>query len=376
MPVKKPQISVIKQNIGVDISKDDFKACFYHLEASGRKVIKGTRTFKNTLARFKAFLKWIEKKRIKNLEVHITLEATGVYYENLTHFLHSNDYFVSVVLPNQSKAYAQSLNLKTKTDKVDAKMLGQLGIERNLFRWKPTSNQIRKLKQLTRDRANLLEEKTALSNKLHALAHSFEADKGVIKRAKQRLNLLKKQIKQVEKDILTTVQADDVLQKKIDNICKIKGLGMVTVATIIAETNGFELFTSRSQLISYAGYDVVQKQSGTSINGKTRISKKGNSHIRRAMYFPAICMVKHEPAFKQLFERVLERSGIKMKGYVAVQRKALILIYALFKNDEVYNPNYQQNKQKENVKESSKKVDRIQILPTLDARSKATSFVA
>lgn len=376
MPVKRTQIPVVKQNVGVDISKDDFKVCFYHLEANGRKVIKGTRTFPNTTAGFKAFLKWVEKKRIKDLEVHITIEATGVYYENLTHFLYSNGYVVSVVLPNQSKAYAESLNLKTRTDKVDARMLGQLGIERDLFRWKPISTQIRKLKQLCRDRTNLLEEKTALSNKLHALEHSFEADKGVIKRAKQRLNLIKKQIKQVEKDISMTIQADEVLQKKIDNICKIKGLGQTTVATIITETNGFELFTSRSQLISYAGYDVVQKQSGTSVQSKTRISKKGNSHIRRALYFPAICMVKHEPAFTQLYERVLESSGIKMKGYVAVQRKALVLIYTLFKNNEAYDPNYQHNKQKENIEESSKKVDSIQMLPTLDARSKATSFVA
>lgn len=376
MPVKRTQNQVVKQNVGVDISKDDFKVCFYCFEANGRKYIKGSRTFKNTAAGFKEFLKWIEKKRIKDLEVHITLEATGVYYENLTHFLHSKGYFVSVVLPNQSKAYAQSLGLKTKTDKVDAQMLGQMGLERDLRRWQPTSTQIRKLKQLTRDRTNLIEEKTALSNKIHALEHSYEADKGVVKRANQRLRLIKKQIKQVEKDILNAIQADDILQEKIDNICKVKGLGVTTVATIIAETNGFELFTSRSQLISYAGYDVVQRESGTSVKGKTRISKKGNSHIRRAMYFPALSMAKHEPVFKQLYERVLERSGIKMKGCVAVQRKALILIYTLFKNNEAYDPNYQQNKQKENSKEQSKKVDSIQMLPTLDACSKATSLVA
>lgn len=345
MTTKKAKAKVIKQNIGLDISKDDFKVCFYHLDCNGRRFIKGTRRFKNTLAGFVAFMKWIEKKRKTDVEVRITLEATGVYYENLVHFLDDNDYYVSVVLPNQSKAYAKSLNLTSKTDKLDANMLGQFGIERDLRRWQPASAKMRVLKQLTRDRENLLGEKVAISNKLHALNHSFEPDKTVIKRMKQRLNLIKKQIKQVEKQIQLTVKADEFIKNKVDKICKVKGLALITVATIIAETNGFVLFTSRGQLISYAGYDVVERESGSSVKGKTRISKKGNKHIRRVLHFPAISAVKHEPQFEQLFVRILDRTSIKMKAYVAVQRKLLILIYTLFKNDSVYDPNYLQNKE-------------------------------
>ena len=89
---------------------------------------------------------------------------------------------------------------------------------------------------------------------------------------------------------------------------------------------------------------MTQKESGSSVKGRSRISKKGNSHIRRALYFPAITIAQHEPHFKQLFERVHSRSGIKMKGYVAVQRKMLILIYTLFKNNVPYDPNYHTTK--------------------------------
>lgn len=352
MTTKKAKAEVIKQNVGVDISKDDFKVCFYHLDTNGRRFIKGTRKFDNILAGFVAFMKWVEKKRRTHLEVRITLEATGVYYENLVHFLNDNSYYVSVVLANQSKAYAKSLNLTSKTDKLDADMLGQFGIERDLRKWQPASTKMRVLKQLTRDRENLLEEKIAISNKIHALNHSFEPDKTVIKRMTQRLNLLKKQLKQVIKQIELTVKADKFIKQKVDRICKVKGLALVTVATIIAETNGFVLFTSRDQLVSYAGYDVVQRESGSSVKGKTRISKKGNRHIRRALYFPAITAVRHEVQFKQLFDRILDRTSIKMKAYVAVQRKLLLLIYTLFKNDSVYDPNYLQNKEnkeKENI---------------------------
>ena len=94
MSAKKNQKKVIKQNVGVDISKDDFKVCFYHLDSNSKKFIKGTRTFKNTLAGFVAFMKWVEKKRIAELVVRITIEATGVYYENLAHFLNDNDYWI------------------------------------------------------------------------------------------------------------------------------------------------------------------------------------------------------------------------------------------------------------------------------------------
>jgi len=354
MRVRKTKTEVVKQNVGIDISKADFKVCFFHLDSNGRKSIKGTRTYKNTAAGFEQFHNWICKKIVIEIGVHITLEATGVYYENLTYFLVENNYLVSVLLPNQSKAFAMSLNLKTKTDKVDARMLGQMGIERDLPKWLPLSDNMRILKQLTRDRVSLLDEKTALSNKLHALNHSYKPENSVIKRLKQHQKLIIKQLSQVEKEIRQNVEKDEVLNQKIANICMVKGLGIITVATIVAETNGFVLFTSRSQLISYAGYDVVQRESGSSIKGKTRISKKGNRFIRRALHFPAITMVKHEQQYKQLFERILDRTSIKMKGYVAVQRKALILIYTLFKNNEPYNPNYE-NKIEGNIEQVTEK---------------------
>lgn len=337
---------VIKQNVGVDISKDDFKVCFYQLlidsKMKQQKRIKGSKTFKNTFAGFKDFVKWIEKHRDKNVTVLITMEATGVYYEQLVHYLNNakKDYHQSVVLPNMSKSYFKSWNTKSKTDKIDAKVLGLMGLERDLKKWEPSSDNSRTLKQLTRDRISLLGQKTALSNRLHALKHSFQPNKQVLKRINQQLKLLKKQIKEVEKQIEVVIKKDDFLNERIEKVCQVKGLGIITVATIVAETDGFNLFTSRGQLISYSGYDIVENESGSSIKGKTRISKKGNKFIRRALHFPALVVIKHDPAFRKLWDRVFERTRIKMKAYVAVQRKLLILIYTLFKKNEAYNPNF------------------------------------
>jgi len=338
---------VIKQNVGVDISKDDYKVSFYQLLIDLKKNqqqqrIKGSRTFKNTLAGFKDFLNWIEKHRDKNVKVRITMEATGVYYEQLVHYLNDQKkgYHISVVLPNMSKSYFKSLNIKSKTDKIDAKILGQMGLERELKEWQPLSDDLRILKQLTRDRVSLLAQKTALSNRLHALKHSYQPHKQVTKRLNQQIKLLKKQIKEVEKQIKELIDQDEYLSERVEKICKIKGLGIVTVATIIAETNGFNLFTSRGQLISYSGYDIVENESGSSIKGKTRISKKGNKYIRRALHFPALVVIKYDSNFRQVYDRIFDRTKIKMKAYVAVQRKLLFLIYTLFKKNEKYDSNF------------------------------------
>lgn len=74
---------------------------------------------------------------------------------------------------------------------------------------------------------------------------------------------------------------------------------------------------NKRQLTSYCGYDVIENQSGKRV-GKTRISKKGNSHVRRALYFPAINVVRfHVTPFENLFDRVATRTGIYKKGNVA-----------------------------------------------------------
>lgn len=334
-------VRLIKQNLGIDVSKDDFKVCLFFMDDKGRSYIKGSRTFKNTIKGFDQLDEWCLKKMSNDLAMNICLEATGVYHENLTHYLFDKGFVVSVILPNSTWAYARTLNLKSKTDDIDAKMLGRMGIERTLKQWKPGSPNLLTIKRLCRERIMLLKEKTAMQNRLHAMQYSYNGDKSIIRRVKQLIKTFDNQIKQVEQQIGRTVEKDKVLKEQIGRITQFKGLGLVTVATIIAETNGFEQFTSRSQLVSYAGYDVVQKESGTSIKGKTRISKKGNKHIRRALHFPAILAVRYEPHFTQVFARILAKSHIKMKAYTAIQRKLLVLIYALYKNKSCYDPNYE-----------------------------------
>ena len=106
---------------------------------------------------------------------------------------------------------------------------------------------------------------------------------------------------------------------------------MLTAAIILGETNGFELIRNVKQLTSYAGLDVREKQSGTSIKGKATISKRGNKYLRKAMHFPALTAIRYTDRYKAIFARGVSKHGIKMKAVVAVQRKILEMSYIVFK---------------------------------------------
>jgi transposase len=274
------------------------------------------------------------------LDFKVVLEATGVYHEQATYFLHEKGFTASVILPNKAKAFARSLNAKSKTDQIDTKILAQMGLERKLDIWKPASQNMIRIKRLCRERATLQDHKTAALNQLHARQSAHLPEKSSQSRSLKLIKFIDKQIKEVEESIKQIVRTDQDLKEKVDKICKVKGLGLITVIAVIAETDGFALFKNKAQLVSFAGYDVVQRESGTSVKGTTRISKKGNSYIRRALYFPALTAVKYELQFKDFYQRVFEKSFIKMKGYVAVQRKLLVLIYTLYKNNDHYDPQY------------------------------------
>jgi transposase len=268
------------------------------------------------------------------------MEATGVYYEHCAMFLFKQGLDVAVVLPNKAKKYLQATGLKSKNDKIDAMGLARMGAEQSLEVWKPMDEFFYLLRALTRHHQSLQELKTNIGNQLHADEKGMYINVSVTDQLKMLLQTISTQIEEVEEQIKLHVNSDGEVQRKVENICVIKGVGLHTVATVLAETNGFVLFKNAGQLVSYTGYDVVQKESGMHI-GTTRISKKGNSRIRRALHLPAFNVVRYgtEP-FASLFNRTLERHRRKMKSYVAVQKKILVFIYAIWKKDEAFGPDY------------------------------------
>lgn len=349
---KNKKIMNLKYSVGLDIASKKIDVCISLIDCNQRVIVVSSKSFLNTLNGFKDIDQWIVKNhKEKEVPLVLCMEATGVYHENCALYFSERKYNTSIILPNKAKHYLISLGLKSKNDSIDAKGLSKMGAEQCLELWNPMGKFFYELRQYTRQYQNLQEQKTVFNNQLHALEHAMFKSKKMIKQQQVTIKLFAKQLKELEKLMKNLIDSDEVMQQKVSNICKIKGIGMLTAATILAETNGFELFKSYKQLVSYAGFDVVERESGTS-TGKTKISKKGNGHIRRALFMPAFVAVKYnEKPAVDLYKRTFEKHGIKMKSYVAVQKKLLVLIYHIWKKNEDYNPNHLQkmNQHQENI---------------------------
>ena len=333
-------VSFIKYSVGIDMSKSDFQVVMLLQNSDLSTVVKGSRKFSNTDSGFNQFEVWISRHKKFDIPVHLTVEATGNYHENFAFFFDSHQFIVNVVLPNKAKKYLQSLGYKSKNDKIDARGLAQMGAEQPLRRWKPFSENIYGLRALTRYCEQLSGHRTMYLNQLSALEQGMYQIESVKSSLRELIKLTEQQLSETKQKIEDLVRADKKIWERMEKILLIKGIGIYSLATIVAETNGFELFNNERQLASYAGYDVIENQSGKK-TGKTRISKKGNSHIRRILHLPSLNVVKFgEKKFVDIYNRIMSRNTKKKIAYVAIQRKLLALIYTLWKKNQTYIPDY------------------------------------
>lgn len=331
----------LKYGIGIDISMEKFDACISTIDMQQQISVKATKRFSNSLKGFSAFYSWVDSHRNKSgLPVVFLMEATGIYYEKLAWFLYGKQEHVSIILPNKASKYKESIGLRSKTDSIDSKGLSRMACEQHLKPWEPLSADIYLLRQLTRQIDNISCQITRVNNQLHALKHAMFQDKMLVKLLERQIKLLESQKVKLKARVLQIIEDNQQLKEKCEKIAQIKGLGVYQIAVVIAETNGFELFSRQSQLVSYGGYDVIEDQSGKH-SGKTRISKKGSRYLRKALHMPALNVVRlKQKPFCDLYKRVYDKSKIKMKAYTAVQKKLLITIYTLWRKNECYNPDY------------------------------------
>jgi transposase len=340
--------------IGIDISKDDFHACIKEKGIDDNVKVKGSSKFTNDGKGYKAFTAWVAKRETENCTTTYVMEATGSYYENLAYELYNLGFTVCVELPNKIKHFSKSLNVKTKTDKVDAGVIAQIGIERPLRAWLPLAPEYRSLRDLCRERLSITQEKSKAKCQLHAMRHSHNKLECVIELKEDQIAFYEASIKKIDKAIKRIVNANSTIKKKVARIEKVKGLGFETIVTVLCETNGFMLFNSIRQVVSYSGLDVQMNDSGKHA-GKSRISKKGNARIRQCLYMPALSATQHNERIKDLYGRIVERNpDIKKKGVIAGMRKLLILIFVLWKKNEEYNPNHKWNAKKTSDNEEVK----------------------
>jgi len=331
---------IVKQSVGIDVAQKELVVTLGRMYDDWTPELYSYKTFPNNEKGFMAMVSWVKKQSTEEVSVRFIMEATGVYHESLAYFLARNSYDVSIVLPNKISSYSRTLDIKTVTDKTASEAIARFGLERKLDNWVAPEPIYKRLRQLTRERGQLVEERTMVKNQLHAEQAEAEPNKGSVERIKKRIVFLNKQELEIKAEMLALTKKEESVQKSIALLTSLPGIGQLTAVTILAETNGFELIRNKRQLTSYAGLDVREKQSGTSVKGKPRISKKGNKYLRKAMHMPALTVIKNDERFKAIFARLVSKHGIKMKAAVAVQRKLLEMTYILFKTNTPYDKNY------------------------------------
>ena len=331
---------VVKQVAGIDVAQKELVVTLGRMLDDFSIELFAYKVFKNNDKGILALVEWTEKLTDNEISVRYLMEATGVYHQKFAYYLEVNNCDVSIVLPNKISNYIRTLELKTITDKSCSQAIAQFGLERKLDNWTKPNNVYKELQQLTRERDQIVQERSIVKNQIHAENSEAEPNVKSLDRMTSRIKFLNSQEKEIKDDITVIVKGNADLQQIINRVTTIPGIGALTATIVLAETNGFELIRNKSQLASYAGLDVKEKQSGTSVKGKPRISKKGNRNLRKSMHLPSLTAVKWDENFKEIYARLISKHGIKMKALVAIQRKLLELIYVLFKNETIYDKQY------------------------------------
>lgn len=309
---------------GIDIAKRKFDVVLL-----GRGKEKHG-SFHNTEAGFAAFTRWLQKEGIDH--VHACMEATGTYGEKLAQYLHERGHVVSVVNPARIKGFGQGELVRTKTDKADARLIARFCQVMKPAAWEPIPAEIKQLRALVRRHDELNDMLTQEKNRLAT------AEEEVQPFICKVIGLLEKQLDEVRRLIHRHIEQHPDLKAKRDLLQSIPGVGPVTSASVLAEFGDVNRFAKAKYMAAFCGLTPRHRQSGSSVRGRSRISKTGSWRIRRTLYMPAVVARNHNPVLAALSKRLAERGKCTMVILAAVMRKLVHIMFGVLKSGRPFDP--------------------------------------
>jgi transposase len=313
--------------LGLDIAKLKFNACLVRADGKLRH-----RVFPNSPTGFAQLCDWLVRQGVER--VHACLEATGAYGDSLAAYLHEAGHTVSIVNPAAIKAYAQSHLSRTKTDRVDAALIAGFCAERKPPQWHTPAPEVRELQALVRRLESLTEMRTMEENRLCS-GISVAAVKASVEEV---LAYLSEQVKKTEALIRDHINRHPGLKQQSELLDSIPGIGETTAAVLLAEVPDTSQYRSARQVAAFAGLVPRERQSGSSVRGRVRLSKIGNARLRKALYFPAVTALRCSPFFQQWAEGLRHRGKSKMAVIGAAMRKLVHLAYGVLKTGKPFDP--------------------------------------
>jgi len=318
--------------LGVDIAKASFDVA---LATAAGKVVD-TAQFSNDEGGFRALRKWLEQHKAK--QMHACLEATGRYGEALAYYLYAQGSAVSIVNPVRIHAYGQSKLQRNKTDSEDARLIADFCATQKPDRWTPPPAEQRQLHDLTRRLDTLKQMRQQERNRLESAVGGLAP--AAHRSLQESIAFLDRQIAQLEAEIADHTGSHPTLQHQADLLDSIPGIGPATAYALLGELPDLANFAEASQLAALAGLTPTIRCSGSSVRGKSTLSKTGNAHLRAILYMPALSAMRCSPAFRSFADRLAANGKSKMAIIGAIMHKLIRVIYAVLKHQKPFDPNH------------------------------------
>jgi len=312
--------------LGIDIAKQSYQVS---LLVDG-KVYR--REFRNQAEHFEELCLWLQKHGVEQCQV--CMEATNIYWEELARFLYQRGDWVSVINPARIRHYAKSKLARNKTDQLDADLIADFCSTQNPVLWEPPSPEIRELQALMRHLEDLKSMRSEVSTRLS----NGVSSEAVQKMLQEHLDFIDQQIEALKKQIQAHIDQNPGLKQQLNLLVSIPGIGELTAAKLLSEN--IQSFDSTRSLTAYAGLNPQLGNSGTSVRQRPRLSKIGNAHLRKALYFPAVNAMRYNPTIQVFCNRLKQRDKHNMTIIGACMHKLLCLSLGVLKSGLPFDPNY------------------------------------
>jgi len=309
--------------IGIDVSKKTLDVCAICDDRIRKKA------FSNTESGFNKLIAWTSMLEL--VEPHFCLEATGYYSEPIADFLFNSGYKVSIVNPLPIKAFRTSKLIRQKTDRSDAEVIARFCLQNNPRLWKPKKQSSKELHEINSRLDSLKKE---LNRLINLLERRYTNE--IVKRSiNEELDFIKNQIKALENEADQLITQDKELQRNFEIITSIKGVGSKLAFAILADAD-FEKFQNSRQYAAFVGVTPSHFESGTSVKGRSRISRIGSSNLRKILYMNALVVKKCNENFADFVNRLQKKGKSAKVIIVAIMRKLMNIIYGMLKNNQKF----------------------------------------
>jgi len=318
--------ATITAHLGIDIAKATFDVAL--LTAEGKIKPKH---FDNSQTGFSHLETWLHQQFVTDpATLHICMEATGHYGHTLARYLHERGYCVSVVNPAATRAFSKCELARTKTDKADAARIARFCRAHQPRRWEPPSEEVATLQALVKRLETLQQMHQMESNRV-------EGAPEVVRESLQAvLSTLAEQIHTTERLIREHLHGHRALKEQAQLLESIPGIGAATAAVLLAELGDVTRFASAKQAVAFAGLCPRLCLSGSSVRGRERLCKQGRFRLRKALYFPAMVGLRHNPALRAMKERLSANGKRPMVILGAAMRKLLHLAFGVLKSKKPF----------------------------------------